>query len=286
VIVGDRLATGERMDPDPEQGKVGLVVTDDAWLAYGLSGLVSASGFEVITWLPDALSECAQPDHGAGKMLERFAKKATDDFRKIRGPREKKRFAVLFVGYFYSYEPPVPVMFLASNYHFPRSGHGNEFQLAERILPTSGNVVSGELLGQHRWVEQSEKSALEQLLRERRPKEALVGKSLDIIRVVADREEKKEEEKKVGKACMSIVLTRDEPLHANPVMELPALYHPDGASATTFWPMFVDCRPNGLGITIASMRLENKSRDFIPPVRRDDRCPCGSGKKYKSCHGA
>ena len=27
-------------------------------------------------------------------------------------------------------------------------------------------------------------------------------------------------------------------------------------------------------------------RAAVPPVGRNDPCPCGSGKKYKKCHGA
>ncbi len=28
-----------------------------------------------------------------------------------------------------------------------------------------------------------------------------------------------------------------------------------------------------------------KQKDVIPTAGRNDPCPCGSGKKYKQCHG-
>jgi preprotein translocase subunit SecA len=32
-------------------------------------------------------------------------------------------------------------------------------------------------------------------------------------------------------------------------------------------------------------REEEKPREAAPVVGRNDPCPCGSGKKYKNCHG-
>jgi preprotein translocase subunit SecA len=33
------------------------------------------------------------------------------------------------------------------------------------------------------------------------------------------------------------------------------------------------------------IRLENNTNHTIPTAGRNDPCPCGSGKKYKQCHG-
>ena len=46
--------------------------------------------------------------------------------------------------------------------------------------------------------------------------------------------------------------------------------------------------PSGMGEAAAASRGEKKRpvvRD-MPKVGRNDPCPCGSGKKYKKCHGA
>lgn len=32
-------------------------------------------------------------------------------------------------------------------------------------------------------------------------------------------------------------------------------------------------------------RHQNKQLPHLPPIRRNDRCPCGSGRKWKVCHG-
>jgi preprotein translocase subunit SecA len=35
----------------------------------------------------------------------------------------------------------------------------------------------------------------------------------------------------------------------------------------------------------AAMSHEALGADGVPKVGRNDPCPCGSGKKYKQCHG-
>ena len=37
--------------------------------------------------------------------------------------------------------------------------------------------------------------------------------------------------------------------------------------------------------TISRWRLSSKQAEFLK-ARPDDRCPCGSGRKFKNCHGA
>jgi hypothetical protein len=56
---------------------------------------------------------------------------------------------------------------------------------------------------------------------------------------------------------------------------------------------FVNCNVNGIPIKdafiITSKRpgsVNKESRSDIKKVGRNEPCPCGSGKKYKGCHGA
>lgn len=36
---------------------------------------------------------------------------------------------------------------------------------------------------------------------------------------------------------------------------------------------------------IHQIKAENSTKTHTPEVGRNDPCPCGSGKKYKLCHG-
>ena len=45
-----------------------------------------------------------------------------------------------------------------------------------------------------------------------------------------------------------------------------------------------EAEARGVVMTFAAAALAKG--DAIPRVGRNDPCPCGSGKKYKQCHGA
>jgi preprotein translocase subunit SecA len=38
-------------------------------------------------------------------------------------------------------------------------------------------------------------------------------------------------------------------------------------------------------IPLWQRKISQKPSSEVPPVGRNDPCPCGSGKKYKHCHG-
>jgi preprotein translocase subunit SecA len=41
----------------------------------------------------------------------------------------------------------------------------------------------------------------------------------------------------------------------------------------------------GEAITVVDASTANSATDSVPRVGRNEPCPCGSGKKYKQCHG-
>jgi preprotein translocase subunit SecA len=40
-----------------------------------------------------------------------------------------------------------------------------------------------------------------------------------------------------------------------------------------------------MGAVAAAMASSRSATGGVPKVGRNDPCPCGSGKKYKQCHG-
>ena len=38
-------------------------------------------------------------------------------------------------------------------------------------------------------------------------------------------------------------------------------------------------------IAVTDEQRQRMTGDYVPRVGRNDACPCGSGKKYKACHG-
>ena len=51
-------------------------------------------------------------------------------------------------------------------------------------------------------------------------------------------------------------------------------------------PGTVVMAPTGVQHVGASGRMPVQSMDMFKNVGRNDPCPCGSGKKFKKCHGA
>jgi preprotein translocase subunit SecA len=49
--------------------------------------------------------------------------------------------------------------------------------------------------------------------------------------------------------------------------------------------MIGDAMSHGHGHGTSPQVASNMSADSVPKVGRNDPCPCGSGKKYKQCHG-
>jgi preprotein translocase subunit SecA len=57
------------------------------------------------------------------------------------------------------------------------------------------------------------------------------------------------------------------------------------ATADAVAPPQPEAQASGGGAEAAAARVKTITRD-APKVGRNDPCPCGSGKKYKHCHGA
>jgi SEC-C motif len=296
ILVSDRRLSYDGQIVDDEQSKLGVMVTDDACLAFGHTGLARSHGFDAHPWLLETLADAAQHHDGASALVNSMAECATARFRKIRLTRDvDKRFSVLFAGYLYTDDPPRMALALVSN--FERLNEmlptpADEFMtsfIQDRRPPLRSVEETSVILvgGRQDLVRPAELQQLLRLLEQRRPPQGLVGKTLSIIRAVAERDE----DHSVGKDCLSVTLNRDSPLGGGPELAVPGEYHPAGLTAKWFGASFVDCRSDGLGIAIMYPTIQEvagnaRSSGFVPKVGRNERCPCGSGRKYKRCHGA
>jgi len=75
--------------------------------------------------------------------------------------------------------------------------------------------------------------------------------------------------------------------------EAPAFYFPEGAEWKSLQPSFVtSTTTRGAHVLIGMQSWHSTDATDVsnfaawPRVNRNDRCPCGSGKKYKTCHGS
>jgi hypothetical protein len=107
--------------------------------------------------------------------------------------------------------------------------------------------------------------------------EELVGIGVGCIRAVADRRASGET---VGKNISSIVISRDGTMTAR--------FDPSDVLDFVAGVNQVVLLPTGsVAFRDVKIRRVTPTGDtrFVPKIGRNKRCPCGSGKKYKSCHG-
>jgi SEC-C motif len=294
VIVSDRRLTrdGVPFEDDDESNKVSLFDCRDARLAVAYTGLSDQGDFVTRQWLPEALAESAAPDFQMGPIIERFTKRATRDFAKIKVKKPSaKHLSVVFAGYCYDETPPRCYCWLVSNFEGCCDQHRPPDLSSDRFMafyyrdkrPTEENVDILLPAGAAWAVTHQDYESLHTLLHENKSAQALVDKGIEVIRTA----NQSLNGKFIGKQCNSIVLP------SNPQEEVVGGYHSAKVATRHYVPSYINARGDGSGVySITEGWFEVHGADdkplvlSVPKVGRNHTCPCGSGLKYKKCHGA
>jgi hypothetical protein len=295
VLLSDRRIThnGQLInDNDDESNKAVILDCRNARLAVAYTGLAKARNFLTNRWLPAALMESAAPDFLMGPTIERFRERATRDFAGIQVKRPSdKRLSVVLAGYCYDDTPPRVYCWLVSNFETiddqkpPRQEPADVFSTQycrdKRPIEEGSHILLA--IGVYRAVIESDFEALGTLLRQNKPSHALIGKGLEVIRAAAESAQSKQ---LIGKQCTSITLP------SNPDEDAIGEYHSAKHVHSLYYPSFIKARGDGSGTyVVADPMFEYRDANnqplpiSVPKVGRNDRCPCGSGLKYKNCHG-
>jgi SEC-C motif len=286
-IVTDRLLSGDRAHDDSD--KCGAVSFTDGHYAYTFAGLAEVGQeFQTRRQLARALCEAGRPDQpgmpatGVDEALRRVAMHMTEAIKKLPVKWRDKRMSILLAGYRYLDDRELRSEFhLISNYE----------KLTESPRPVARSdfdVTSLTVNGAGLWwvgcseVDQAARSAALHLMSQSRvvPPGEVVKLLVGEIRRAAE-----VDEDAIGRQCSSIVALRDGPpymvdYHAEePVSRAPAtanvvaIYGNVGAFVT------LDGRLSNVKLKGADITTR------VQPVHKRQRCPCGSGRQYKNCHG-
>ncbi len=290
VLVTDRRLVDGRTGRvyDEEACKLAVLNCGDARAAVAYTGLACAKGFSTQRWLCDSLREAAGPDFQLRPMLGRLARIATRDVARLGLPRSDGRLSLIFCGYHYA--EPRPLAFLCRVTNFENDDgtaegeawdHFSVTCLREKLKP-DGRSTKVLISGMQDAVPARDHLALEELLEDAKPANALVGKAIEVVRSAA---KSRRSRKFIGEQCLSAVIPRSR------TGNIRAGYHSSKVKYEIFMPDVVNAvGPLGLGcITDISLKVlpgqPNIPPLAVPKVRASQPCPCGSGKKYKSCHG-
>jgi SEC-C motif len=292
VQISDRQLTDDQGRPCvlPEN-KATVIRLVDARLICGFAGLARAGQFRIGEWLPDALLRAAQPDHLAHRTIERFTEEISKRFREpdIQSvAREQRRLSFLFTGYRDGAPPPNFIAATVTNFE--------NFDTEEDEMPWDkfraiywsakkdvDEVISIHWRGQWTAMTAGDLERAKRVLVEGRRPESIVDVGVGIVREMAKRPEAKGT---IGNDLHSVIL----PVHPpEGLAHAPASgHHPLGATHRYSWVNQLTSLPGGqFAISDMVLKAPSSGSPFVvPKVGRNKRCPCGSGEKYKNCHGA
>jgi hypothetical protein len=139
-----------------------------------------------------------------------------------------------------------------------------------------------QVLGAHAMLE-VEEPPLRQMLLDHKPAKAIVAKAIvaKAVHTVREIGKRSQAAGTVGQELTSIVLPRDRTAQAS------VDYHPSGLRSVSRLPGLIVAHDDGFkgGFTSAEWGFSDGRPLIVPKTARNAPCPCGSGEKYKRCHG-
>jgi hypothetical protein len=289
IILTDRRTSVTRQPINEEYNKLASFVCANARVAVGFTGVATTpTGFDTAEWLLTALMEAARPSPFLQPTVERLRGIATRDISALPG---KHRLTVVLAGYIHSDAPPLGCLYWVSNfeglgtkrYGPARPAFESYVITQDRPSPTPFHMmqVYGSTGALNNRTSQEDGAAVRRLLEQRRPARAIRDKALEALnRVGAPHGELGH----IGRQCESIVIP-SEP--SEPVTT-------DYLSYENRWevefPNQVVMVGGDTDGVVKGIRLRVDEPTQAPPlavrkVPRNHACPCGSGTKYKRCHG-
>lgn len=296
IQLSDRLVSSRRGPLPGEVNKTTLLVTVDAQLAVGLSGLASVGTVDLTTWILGELVERSGPEYTALSIIQRLEASLNDLFQRDRQlasvSPEDRRLSLMFSGYLYNHEPPLGANCLLTNFQDFDSGRDSSgawplfksFFASERVSPRRPSFTYVQRVGAWPAMYDDDALVLRQMLEDAKPARAIVQRGVALIRKMADR---REAGRGIGKQMTSLVIPRDG--RSQPWSD----YHTATTVGTIPMPNAVFATGNGPSVAYRGIELTARNINTgepvplgYPQVGRNAPCPCRSGKKFKWCHGA
>jgi hypothetical protein len=285
IHLSDRRLTGGVGPVTDEANKTIFLNALDSRLVMGFSGLARAGRIDMEDRILDLLFRLAPPDFQWLAMKGRFTDALSGLFQEPairKAEPEKRATSIHFVGFLRS-DPPRPVSTFISNHNDPvnrlsANPPADVFRETTSYLETGDPTNTlAQAMGLYQHIGAGDMAPLLTMMKDGRPPDAVVGKGLDLFRKWAD---DPKAESGIGKQIMSVVLPSDHSEWAT------SRYHTNVVQPTTYSMSEVYALPwQHLAIKGGPLLTEISGKaGFVPKVRRNEPCPCGSGKKYKRCH--
>jgi hypothetical protein len=231
---------------------------------------------------------CAKPDFLMSRIIERFRERASRDFAKIQIAKPSQKYiSITFAGYCYDDDPPRGYVWLVGNGPLADGKTSDtfisEYYREKRPTDEKPCLIISNGADQAFKEREADIEALARLLRENKPANAIVDKTVEIMCQSAA---SKKSRNLIGENYSSIILPRNREKSAT------SYYHPTAATCKMFGVTTIVAVSKDSGVySIADPEYEFLDKSgkpiisSVPKVGRNKPCPCGSGRKYKHCHG-
>lgn len=285
IQVSDRRLTGWTGDIVTEaSGKAGHLLCDDASALYCYAGLAFINEFKTSTWLMEALQTASRKDARFRETIEHFAEIATEKFRSdpdvLSIDVRNRKLTVMITGY--TVDGLITSALISNfqdftnfiNHPVPQEKFTVHCERSRDPAPTNPTMI--QAIGAFSAMTEADERELRALLEGRASHAAIRAKAAAIV---ADISSRHRSGGTVGKRLNTGRLDFQSPLAAI------AGYASDIVENELPMLDIVDGRSNSPGVMIGQLQITAAAPVVFPKVHRNAPCPCGSGRKYRNCHG-
>jgi SEC-C motif len=286
ILVSDRRFTVAGKVHDDERSKATALFCQDGRAAVAFTGMAGVDKFETSKMLLDALARASKPEHSLLGTINRLPEILSEEIRKLKVRPDKRHLRVVIAGYRYDlHGPPRAVLWQITNSADEKGSIAKEAFDKFRVFAAKNSREDIGVFGQFGFgrtagIMAKDRDTLRELLLRGAPLSALIDKAVDTIRNAAA---SPKSGNLVGNQCDSIILPADRTKGAL------AGYHSAVVRNKMYLPNIVISTP-AMSLTNQGGYIEQLDPTqpplTVPKVGRNEPCPCGSGKKYKKCHGA
>lgn len=288
ILATDRRITGHARNQiiSEEHNKSGTFWTTNGRVAFSFSGLATCRGFNTAKWLTETMTNIGSPDYEIGSVAARLTLAANLEFSTNRNllslSVSERLLSIMLIGYRFTDTQYLPIGALISNHQgmgvsvARRDNATTEFALTTvhlnaggrgRILPIGFTVgLNAESVNRL----ESEADSLSAV--------SALNRLVNLVRYASKSPKSRG---LIGSQVSTITIYPD------PGRNTEARYHSNVSAVEAFAPATIWSLP-GHKVGIHEMRIRADEAEAItgPTLNRNARCYCGSGKKFKRCHGA
>lgn len=293
IVLADQRLTEAGIPVTEHSNKLLAVHTRDGRFGVAYAGLAYSQDRTFVTrdWILKSAVRAAAGDPTYLGIPSGLAREAATTFGShpaiMPMSSRQQRLTILIAGVT-NERPPISRLALISNFQdFETRIDSPEAWKEFRIMrwkvadPTSQTSICVQRIGAWQALRERRAIRIEAALKNQKPAKTVAEMAAGLLREASS----EREGQTIGMQVSGIIIPHDE------TREIELWFNTSIPTDEAFVPDFINAAQPGRPVygrftKLAKVReKEAASPAWIPRVRRKERCPCGSGKRYGACHG-